>query len=76
MKVRIAEREFNGKATYVIQQKHRLFGWRWADAWENSMSGAWYNDSFDTLEEAMKNLPYFDGTKCREKVIIEKEEQQ
>ena len=57
------------KVKYVIQQKHFLLRWWWVDAWINSGVGAICQDSFDNLEEAEKNLCYFDGTKCKEEVI-------
>ena len=55
---------------YVIQEKHFLFRWMWVDAWVNSTCGAFCTDSFDTMEEAEKNLCYFDGTKIKEEVVI------
>jgi hypothetical protein len=70
MKVRIIERtNVDGRKSWVIQQKHFLFRWWWVDAWINSIDGAACMDSFSTLEEAEKNLCYFDGTKIKEKVI-------
>jgi len=70
MKARIIKRTFvDGRVIYVIQQKHSLFRWWWVDAWINSWDGAYCEDSFSTLEEAEKNLCYFDGTKCKEEVI-------
>lgn len=48
------------RTTFTIQQKKYLFGCIWEDA------GCWSNnivDTFDTLEEAMENIPCFDGTK-------------
>ena len=70
MKTRIIERtNVDGRKSWVIQQKHFLFRWWWVDAWINSSSGASCTDSFSTLEEAKKNLCYFDGTKVKEKVI-------
>ena len=72
MKTRIIKRtNVNGRVTYVIQQKHFIFRWWWVDAWVNSWSGAACNDSFDTLEEANKNLCYFDDSKCIEEVVSE-----
>lgn len=75
-KCRIIERiSPNGRVLYVIQQKHFLFFWLWVDAWENSMDGAYCRDSWDTLEEAQANLCHFDGTRFKEKVIIQKQMQ-
>lgn len=68
-KARIIERTGpDGKVQYIIQQKHFLFRWWWVDAWVNSGT-VWCNDDFDTLEEAQKNLCYFDGTKTEERVV-------
>ncbi len=67
-RVRIVKREFGGRITYEIQQKHFLFKWMWVDAWVNSMDGtAW--STFYTLQEARDNLYLFDGTKPKETVI-------
>jgi len=67
---RIIERTYvDGKVVYVVQQKHYLFRWWWVDAWLNSSSGVSCNDSFSTLEEAKRNLCYFDGSKPTERVI-------
>ena len=68
MKARIIERtQPDGTVEYVIQQKHLLFRWWWVDAWCNC--GTWTRDTFSTLEEAQANLCWFDGTKCKEKVV-------
>jgi hypothetical protein len=73
-KVRIIKRIYPDKTVkYVIQQKHSLFRWMWVDAWVNSIEGAYCVDSFDTLEEAKKNLCYFDGTSCKESVVFTNE---
>ena len=70
MKTRVIERtNVDGKKSWVIQQKHFLFRWWWVDAWVNSSSGASCQDSFSSLEEANKNLCYFDNTKVKEKVV-------
>ena len=70
-KVRIIKRTgVDDIVEYVIQQKHFLFRWWWVDAWVNSTCGAFCTDSFSTMEEAKKNLCYFDGTKTKEEVII------
>lgn len=70
-KVRIIERtNVNGSVEFVIQQKHHIFFWWWVDAWVNSSSGAACKDSFSTMDEAIANLCYFDGTKIKEKVVF------
>ena len=67
MKVRIIERKNpDGTINFVIQQKHFLFWWWWVDAWINSPCAAYCTDYFSSLEEAKKNLCYFDGSKCIE----------
>ena len=43
------------------------FFWWWVDAWMNHDVST--TDSFSTLEEAKKNLCYFDGTKIKEEVV-------
>lgn len=57
------------RVKYVIQQKHFLFRWWWVDAWINSSMGAACRDDFDTLEEAKKNLCYFDDSSHTDTVI-------
>ena len=70
-KVRIIERILPDKRVlYVIQVRHSLFRWWWVDAWLESDCGASCKDSFSTLEEAKANLCYFDGTKCKERVVL------
>jgi len=70
MKTRIIERtNVDGRISWVIQQKHFLFRRWWVDAWINSSSGASCTDSFSSLEEAEKNLCYFDNTKVKENVV-------
>jgi hypothetical protein len=72
VKARIVQRTGpTGKVRFVIQQKHFLFRWWWVDAWINSSCGACCQDSFDSIEEAMMNLPYFDDSKATEEVIYD-----
>ena len=59
----------DGRIEFIIQQRHFLFFWWWVDAWVNSSAGASCTDSFPTLEEAKKNLCYFDGSKGKEEII-------
>jgi hypothetical protein len=71
-KCRIIERTCpDGSVSYVIQQKHFLFRWWWVDAWVNSWDGAWCQDTFPSLEEAVSNLCYFDGTPSKCVVVFE-----
>ncbi len=68
-KVRIIKRTTpDSRIQYIIQQKHFLFKWWWVDAWINYDAST--IDSFNTLEEAKKNLKYFDGTQCKEEVVF------
>lgn len=70
-KCRIVERtNVDGRVLYVIQQKHFLFRWWWVDAWINSEDGASCRDDFTTLEEARRNLCYFDGSKSNDHVVF------
>jgi hypothetical protein len=59
----------DGRIEFTIQQKHSIFFWWWVDAWINSSAGASCIDTFSTLEEAKKNLCYFDGTKIKQEII-------
>ena len=68
-KTRIVMKTFpGGRICYTIQQ-HFLFRWMWVDAWINSPFGAACQDTFYTLEEAKRNLCYFDGTKTKIEVV-------
>lgn len=68
MKARIIKRTLvDGQVRYVIQQKHFLFRWWWVDAEDNY--GGWVNDEFYNLEDAQRNLCYFDGTRVKEEVV-------
>lgn len=69
-KARIIERTSpNGIVEYVIQQRHFLFRWWWVDAWMNAWAPMLCRDSYPTLEEAKKNLCWFDGTRWKCKVV-------
>ena len=57
----------DGIVEFVIQQRHFIFFWWWVDAWMNNDVST--TDSFSTLEEAKKNLCYFDGSKVKEEII-------
>lgn len=57
-----------GRVWYTIQQKHFLFRWMWVDAWMNQMDTSSV-DSYPTLDEAIENLPYYDGTPTKEEVV-------
>jgi hypothetical protein len=59
----------DGQKKYVIQQRHFLFCWMWVDAWVNAPAGPACLDTFPTLEEAQRNLCFFDGTRCTERVM-------
>jgi hypothetical protein len=67
-KVRIIKRTMpDGRVKFIIQQKHFLFFWWWVDAWINNDVST--IDSFLTLEEAKKELCWFDGTKVKQEII-------
>jgi hypothetical protein len=66
-KVRIIKRTMpDGRVKFTIQQKHFLFFWWWVDAWVNNDVST--VDSFSTLEEAKKELCWFDGTKIKQEI--------
>jgi hypothetical protein len=68
--VRIIERtHVDGRKEYVIQKKHSLFRWLWVDAWLESPLGITCKDYFNSLEEAKKNLCYFDDSRAKERVV-------
>lgn len=68
MKARIIETTLpNGGKSYTIQQRHFLFFWWWVPAWVNSIPSI--QDTFNSLEEANKNLCFFDGTKIKQKIV-------
>ena len=70
MKARIIQRTMpDGRAEFIIQQRHFIFFWWWVDAWVNGHVSDM--DTFSTLPEAKKNLCWFDGTRTKEKVIME-----
>ena len=70
MKARIIQRTMpDGRAEFIIQQRHFIFFWWWVDAWVNGHVSD--RDTFSTLAEAEKNLCWFDGTRTKEKVIME-----
>ena len=69
-KVRIVKRTHaDGRIDFVIQQKHFLFRWWWVDAWINSSAGAACQDYFGTLDEAERNLCYFDGSTSKDEIV-------
>ncbi len=68
MKVRIVKRtNVDGVVSYTIQQRHFIFRWWWVDAWMNNSE--WTIDTFSTLEEAQKNLCYFNGSKVKQEIV-------
>ena len=68
MEARIVKRtNVDGRVEFVIQQRHFLFRWWWVDAWVNNDVST--RCSFTTLEQAKKNLCYFDGSKVKQEII-------
>ena len=62
-KVRIVKRtNVDGVITYIIQQKHFIFRWWWVDAWVNNAVDT--KCEFSSLEEAKRQLCYFNGSKA------------
>ena len=57
-----------GRVYYEIQQRHILFFWWWVPAWVNRYN-PYATTDFNTLEEAKKNLCYYDGTKYKKEVV-------
>jgi hypothetical protein len=59
----------DGREYYTIEQKKkRLFGgykWKEASLWDDECLRTLY----DTLEEAQKNLCWYDGTKTKKEVV-------
>lgn len=53
---------------YVIQKQIWFFGHKWVDASSNCIDPLPI-DSFNTLEEAEKNLWVFNGSKSKDEVI-------
>ena len=69
MKARIIERTFqNGRKQYVIQQRNIWTLWQWADMYFSMYDQA----SYDSLKEAEEIFCFCDGSKIKEKVILEK----
>jgi hypothetical protein len=67
-KARIIKRTMpDGRVKFTIQQKHFLFFWWWVDARINDHILT--IDTFSTLEEAKKELCWFDGTKVKQEII-------
>jgi len=72
-KTRIIKRTLiDGDVRYIIQKKHFIFRWWWEDAGKHSLIYPPYRSSFETLEDAEKNLCYFDGTKAIDEVVLER----
>ena len=65
-KCRIVERtNIDGSLTYVIQTRHLILRWLWQDGSLSSFRPYTY----ECLEDAQKNLCYFDGTRNKDRVI-------
>lgn len=60
-KTRIIERTYgDGTVKFILQQKYFLFPFIWVDA--NINSREYIQTHFKTLEEAVKMVPYIDGS--------------
>ncbi|CAL9982711.1 hypothetical protein VPHF89G2_0251 [Vibrio phage F89 g2] len=61
-KCRIVKKIYgDGRVSFEIQQKYFLIPLFWVGAWINSSSSEVVS-CFSTLDEALANLKYFDGT--------------
>ena len=66
-KVKIVKITYGGITYYQIKQRHFIFFWWWVPAWVNSsLRASAPPDTFETLEEAQKNMYHYDGTKAIE----------
>ena len=61
--------------TYVVHASHMLCHASHKNmlCFRSRTTYLWYIATFPTLEEAKKNLCYFDGTSCKESVIFTNE---
>ena len=62
-----------GYVNYVIQQKHPIFWWKWIDGYRssNSQSSTCPFIYFESLENAIKDLHYFDGSFPIDEVVYD-----
>jgi len=69
-KARIVERtDPIGSVSYVIQVRHWLFKWLWVDT-DYGYGSYGRMRSYPTLDAANKWLPWYDGTRERNRVIL------
>jgi hypothetical protein len=68
-KCRIVKSTFDGKETYIIEQRHFLFMWWWVSATVNCLGGEYMNDEFSTLDEAEAHVKYYDHTKPKREIL-------
>jgi len=76
LKVRIVERTADvvtGRKVYVIEQKHFIFTWWWVEASVNR-DFVYTKDTFNTKQEAIDALPYFDGTNIEDVTVFDSSE--
>jgi len=59
----------NGSIVYVVQKNHFIFRRYWYDFFTYS-GQVWNDDEYNSLEEAEKDLIYFDGSKSTDEVIF------
>lgn len=69
MEIRIIKRINLDKTIDYIIQKKLFWWWYKCSLCIGTCHGSFQKDCFDSLEEAQKNLCYFDGSKCKEKVV-------
>lgn len=69
MKARIVEiTRPDGQVVYQIQQKHWLLRWIWVGVGCNSWD-TYVQDTYSCLEDAKKQLCWYDGTKNKYRVL-------
>jgi hypothetical protein len=65
MKARIIERTYpDGDKIYIIQVRHWMFLWMWVEP-----NDYFANTNCETLEEAKKNICWYNGTKVKDRVV-------
>jgi hypothetical protein len=58
----------SGREFYTIEQKKKRFfgGYKWKEV---NPWGSWHRNTYDTLEDAQKDLCWYDGTKTKREVV-------
>jgi hypothetical protein len=58
----------NGREFYTIEQKKKRFfgGYKWKEV---NPWGSWHRNTYDTLEDAQKDLCWYNGTRTKTEVV-------